>query len=208
MYLFTRRARLASADALEWAVTIAGTAGTALGNPVELWGTTLSPAFGTVSWTSWWADLASLEAALAKLGVDADYNAQAARGAELIEGVVDDALYQVVSGEVDPAAANQYVNGVEAVCAAGNLARAMTAGIEIAQKAESISGQPTLFVRAMTGSYGSVGWLTGFADLAAFEVAQDKLAADPGWVTFLDSTDGCFAEDPSATRSTLYAKYA
>ena len=208
MYLFSRRARLGSLEAIEWAVTIAGKAREASGNSVELWATTLSPGFGTVSWTSWWADLASLEAGLAKIQVDAGYNELAAQGGGFIDGVVDDSLFQTLAGDVDPEAANQYVNGVQAACAGGNLARAMTSGIEIAQRAEAITGLPTLFVRSMTGPYGGVGWLTGYPDLAGFESAMDKMAADPGWLTLLDSTNGCFVEDANLTQSTLYTKLA
>jgi len=214
MYLFSRRARLATLDAFEWAVNITGAAGAALGSPVELWGNTLSPAFGTVSWTSWWPDLTSLEAGLAKLGADGAYNELAAQGSDLIEGVVDDTLYSTVSG--GPAAPGepgadggpQYVNGVTAVCAGGNLARAMTAGVEIATRAEAITGVPTMFVRQMTGAYSGVAWLTGFPDLGAYESSMDKLASDPGWLTLLDSTDGCFVEDAALTQSTVYGKLA
>ena len=214
MYLFSRRARLATLEGFEWAVKITGAAGTAIGSPVELWGNTLSPAFGTVSWTSWWADLASLEAGLANLGADATYNELAAQGSGLIDGVVDDTLFATISGGPQTAAeaaadtGAQYVNGVTSACASGNLARSMTAGVEIATKAEAITGVPTMFVRQMTGTYSGVAWLTGFPDLAAYEASMDKLATDPGWLTLLDSTDGCFVDDATITQSTLYGKLA
>ena len=48
----------------------------------------------------------------------------------------------------------QYVGGAVAVAAAGNIERAMAAGVEIAQKSEAITGLPTMFGRSVTGPYG------------------------------------------------------
>jgi hypothetical protein len=210
MYLFSRRAHLSSGAGFEWATTILGRVNEVTGSGAQLWANAFSPGFGTVSWTSWWADLASLEVAMAKLQTDAKFTALAADGGSFIDGIVDDALLQTISGEPDPSAANQarYVAGVQAVCAAGNIARAMTVGAELAQKAEAISGVRTLFVRALTGPYGSVGWLSAYPDLAAFETAQDKLAVDPGWLTTVDDTEGCFVEDAAVTQQTIYMKLA
>jgi len=210
MYLFSRRAHLSGAAGLEWATNTLGRVNEVTGSGAQLWANAFSPGFGTVSWTSWWADLASLEAAMAKLQGDAKFTALAAEGASFIDGIVDDGLLQTVSGEPDPSTANeaQYVAGVQAVCAGGNIARAMTVGVELAQKAEAISGVRTLFMRAITGPYGAVGWLSAYPDLAAFETAQDKLAVDPGWLTLVDSTEGCFVEDAAITQQTLYTKLA
>jgi hypothetical protein len=37
---------------------------------------------------------------------------------------------------------------------------------------------------------------------------EGKLAAVPGWFTYLDSIQRCFAEDPSVTATTLYRRPA
>ncbi|HML01010.1 MAG TPA: hypothetical protein VK428_12535 [Acidimicrobiales bacterium] len=180
------------------------------GNDVRLWAHAFSPGFGTVSWTSWWADLVSLESGLDKLQGDAKFMALAEEGRSFIDGPIDDGLLQIVSGEIDPSAANevQYVAGAQAVCAAGNIGRAMTVGIELAQKGEAITGVRTLFVRALTGTYGTVGWLTGYRDLAEFETAQDKLAVDPSFIAAVDDTKGVFVEDPVVTQQVIYRKLA
>ncbi len=206
MYLFTRQGRLATAEGLDWAVRIAGAAATACGNTVDCWANTLSPGFGTVTWTTWWPDLTAMEAGLNALNGDAAYTGLAAEGATLIDGVIDDILYQTVSGEPDPSDTNRLVSGVRAICAGGHLVQAMTVGVEIAQKAEAITGQPTMFARNMTGPYSGVAWLTGFTDLGAYQTAMDKMSADPTWLALLDSTEGCFLEDMDATQNTLYAK--
>jgi hypothetical protein len=210
MYLFSRRAHLNSMAGMEWATTILGRVNEVNGGRTQLWANAYSPGFGTVSWTSWLPDLASLEADMTALQGDAKFLALAAEGQTFIDGTIDDALLQTVSGEPDPSTAdqNKLVSGVQAVCAAGNIARAMTVGTEITQRAEAISGVRTLFVRGLTGPYGAVGWLSAYPDLAAFETAQDKLAVDPGWLTLIDSTKGCFVEDAAITQQTLYSRLA
>ena len=208
MYLFSRQARLLGADGATWAAEIAGAAGAACGNPVQVWTPMLSPGFGTANWTSWWPDLASLEKGMAAIGADARYVELAAEGRQHLEGAVDDALFQPIHGAPDPDAGNGWVSSVSAVCAAGNLARAMTAGVEIAQRAEAATGRSTMFVRALTGPYGGVGWLTGYEDLAGFEAGSQAMAADEGWLSLLDSTQGCFVEDPVATQAVLWQHVA
>jgi len=210
MYLASRRTRVTSAAGLEWATTIQAHVKEATGNDLQLWGNIHSAGFGTISWTWWWADLTSLEQAFDKLQVDPKYNELAAAGADLIEGDIDDALYQTISGDPDPGDVGtvQYVASVRAVAAAGNLVRSVTAGLEIAEKATAIGGHNTLFLRSLTGPYGEIGWLTGYPDLAAVGAAQDKLAADPEWLTFLDTTGTAFVEDPSVTVATLFRKLA
>jgi hypothetical protein len=207
MYLMSRRARINSGAGVEWATTILGRVKEVTGNDVGLWANAYSPGFGTVTWTSWWADLGSMEAAFAKLQADTRYNALGAAGASLIDGAVDDGLFQTVSGDPsDDPATVQYVASVQAVCAAGGIVRAMTAGVEIAEKVTAIGGANTIFVRSLTGPYGQIGWLTRYGSLAEVGDAQDKLAADGGWLNYLDGTKGCFVEDPSVTVTTLYQK--
>ena len=210
MYLLSRRAQLNSAASVEWATTILGRVKEVTGNDVRLWTHVFSPGLGTVSWTSWWADLPSLEAAMGTLQGDSKFTALAAEGWTHIDGTVDDSLLQLVSGEFDPSARDdfQYVAVAQAVCAAGNVARAMTVGIELAQKGEAITGLRTLFVRALTGTYGAVGWLTGYRDMAEFETAQDKMAVDPSFVAAVDGTKGAFVEDAAVTQQVLHMKLA
>jgi hypothetical protein len=100
----------------------------------------------------------------------------------------------------------QYVGGAVAVCAAGNIERAMTVGVEIAEKSQAITGLPTLFGRSVTGPYGAVGWLTGYENITQMETAESALASDPGWLKLLDSTKGCFVEDASITQATNYRR--
>ncbi len=206
MYLLVRRARLSGSGGFEWATTIGHRVAEVIGQEVQTWATTLSPGFSTVSWTSRWDDLGAMEKGFGKLSGDSEYLALVDKGRSLITGGVDDGLSQFVYEGAGDVGAVKYVGSVVSVCAPGQIVTAMTNGVAIAQKAESIAGRPTSFLSGVTGVYGGVGWITGYEDLAAFEQAQSKLAADPSWLPFIDSVSGCFHSDAGATQSTLHMK--
>ena len=94
------------------------------------------------------------------------------------------------------------------VLAAGNYEKGIGVGIEIAKMAEKITSQPTTFASALTGPYGSVGFMTGYENIAAFEAAQNALAGDAKWIKLVDSTQGSFVEDAAITQQTLHRRIA
>jgi hypothetical protein len=209
MYLFTRRTRLARGDGaagVAWALSVTEKVKEVTGHEVQLWSTVYSLGFGTISWTAWFEDLASLEAVGDKLNADPGMAKLGNAGNEFTDGSLDDGLLQPIYG--DPAAGGdaQYVGGAVAVCAAGNIERAMGLGVEIAQKSEAITGLPTLFVRSVTGPYGGVGWLTGYENITAMEKAEDAISADPSFLKLIDSTKGCFVEDATTTQASIYRR--
>lgn len=209
MYLFTRRTRLAGGNGMagvEWAASIGAKVREITGQEIQLWSTVWSPGYGTISWTSWFADLASLEAVGDKLAVDPSYLELANAGAKFTEGGLDDSVLQLIHGEPDPSRPIQYVAGTVVVAAAGNIERSMTAAMEIVQKGEAVTGHSTMLVRPLTGPYGSLGFLTGYENIADLEAAGDAMAADPGWLKMLDATEGCFVEDAAITQTTFYRK--
>ena len=211
MYLFTRRTRLAGGNAAEgvaWAASVAMQVKEVTGQEIRLWSTVYSQGFGTISWTGWFADLTSLEAIGDKLQANAGMQKLVTEGTKFTDGNLDDALLQTIAGEPDASGPAKYVTGAEAVIAAGNTERAMGVGAEIAQKAESITGLATMFASSLTGPFGGVRWLTGYPDLASMEKAQNALAGDPSWLKLIDSTKGCFVEDPAVSQTTIYRRLA
>jgi hypothetical protein len=206
MYLFTRRTRLNSGAGVEWALEIGAKAAAVGGLDVQLWGKQFGDEFGTVTWSMWAPDLAALEAFGDTIAADASYQALAEKGRDHTEGGVHDALMKPLVGEPDPEAESHYVSGVSAVCAGGQIEKAMGLGAQIAEKASSITGHDTMFLQAMTGPYAAVGWLTGYPDISSMEKAQDALAGDTGWLHLVDSTGGAFAEDPSVTIQTVHRR--
>ena len=208
MYLFSRRARIAPGKtraAMTWATGITEKVNQITALNVSLYAQTYSPEVGTLAWSTFVPDLATLEAATDKLLVDEGYTSMLDEGAEYSTGGADDALIQVVYGEPDPNRPIEYVSTVEAVCANGSVTRGIELGVEIAQRVEKAIGLPVLFGSATTGSYGAVGWFTGYADIGELERAQQALAADTKFGEFVDkSVRGVYAEDALQTRQLVY----
>jgi hypothetical protein len=212
MYLFSRRGRIDGGhtnESLAWATGITEKVNEITGLGVGLWMQVFSPEFGSVSWSTFLPDLATLETAGDKLAADAGYVAMTDEGAKYISGGLDDSLLQIIHGEPDPDRSVEYVSGVRAVCSTGNIANGMAVGVEIAQKAEVVTGLPTLFAADTTGPYGGVGWLTGYENIAALEGAQQALNADPSFVALVDGkAAGVYVEDPSITQQIIYRHIA
>lgn len=209
MYLFTRRTRLVGGNGgagLEWAGATTAKVNEITGQNVQLWATMYSPSVGTITWTAWFDDLTALETLGDKLQAEPSFVALSDKGEKFTDGTLDDAVYQPIHGEPDPASTAQYVGAVLGVLADGNYARGLAAGVEIAQAAEKITGLSTMFTSGLTGNYGSVGFITGYETIAAVEKAQAKLAGDAGWIKLVDSVKGCFVE--GATINSIHRRVA
>jgi hypothetical protein len=158
-------------------------------------------------WSVFVPDLGTLERNFDRLQTDEAMIDLADRGAQFTVGGLDDSLAQVLHGEPDPARPIQYVAAVQAVCASRNLARGLAVGVEIAQMAEKITNTPTLFASMATGPYGGVAWFTGFESVQALEAQQQALAADSGWIDFLDREAGtAYAENQELTTTRIYRR--
>lgn len=209
MFLFSRSTRIADNDGLTWAVGMTEHAKRVTGLDIELWGQVWSPEFGRIAWTTFVPDLETLAAAGDKMQTDAAMTAEAAKGAPLITGGMDDALFSIVHGELDPSAPQaEYVTTVSAVCASGGLTKGMTTGVELAQRAEKITGTPTMFVANMTGVYGGVGWITGFANAGALEASQEQMAADADWAKQVDKAGSAYAAEAGVTTQLIHRRFA
>jgi len=212
MYLFSRRVRIGGGQtraAMEWALGQTEKVNRITGLQVSLYTQVYSPEVGSIGWSTFVPDLATLEAAGDKLNVDDDFVSGTDKGAALIDGGAEDTLAQVISGAPDPTRQIEYVTAVHTVCATGNLARGMELGVEIAQRAEKITGTPTLFLADVTGIYGGVGWVSGHENIQALEAAQQKLASDASWAKYLDKeVKGTYADEPGHTTQLIYRRLA
>lgn len=212
MYLFSRRVRIGPGhqrDAMEWALEQTEKVNTITGLPVSLYMQVYSPDVGAIGWTTFVPDFATLEAADDKLNADDAFISAVEKGAALTVGGADDTLAQVIHGEPDPNRSIEYVTVVRAVSATGNVARGLEVGVELAQRAEKITGTPTLFLADVTGTYGGVSWATAHENVQALEMAQQALANDPSWVQHVDrETAGVYADEPSLTTQIIYRRLA
>jgi len=211
MYLFSRRARLAPGNtrkAIEHVIGISEKVNQITGIGVSLYTQVFSPEVGTVAWTAFVPDLATLEVANDKLGADDGFASMIDSGAQyLLTGMLDDGLLQLVHGAPDPQQHIEYATTVQAVAAPGKYTRAIEVGVEIAQRAERATGTPTLFATSMTGVYGGVSWVTAFADVKAMEAGEAALAADASFAKFLDKeASEVYAAEPALTQQRIYRR--
>jgi hypothetical protein len=206
MYLFVRQARLTGLGSPAWAVKIGAAAAKATGSDVTVWARTMSPEFGTVVWTSFWEDLTTREAAFQGLVSDSDYISLVEEGQKFLTTGVVDTLHEIVYPGANPGTDAKYVTSVRSACKNGNVIRGIATGVEIAQKAEAVSGHSTAFTANATGQWGGVGWITGYDSITAFETAQKKLNSDMEWLQFVDGATNCYSEEASVTQSVLYVR--
>lgn len=208
MYLYSRRARINSFDGVAWATDTAAAFQSASGIESQVWGAVYSAGFGTIAWTSWYEDLVALEASTDALMGDAAYMAKSAEGANWMApgSPVDDELMELVAGAPDPEANPLYVSAVRATRAGGHMVEGIGLGVEIAQRADAATGASTLFLRNVTGPYSGVAWFTGSADAAAMQAQQAALAADTGFLDFVDRSEGVYLDDVDPTQSVLWRR--
>ncbi len=187
MYLYVRRNRLTDlGTGLEWVETARARSELLFGTPVSSWGNVYSAEAGLVSFTSWWTELSGLEEAVSALRDDEEYRRIIRDGRAFVDGHTDDALLRLTYGEPLPAPP-RYVHIIKAKSAGGHLDSAIAGGIDLAQKSEEIIGKPTQFVRYLTGSFGSVAWLTGYDSMADFQAAVEKLLTGSSpWLYYRD----------------------
>jgi len=212
MYLFNRQIRFGpgkTREQMEWALEQTERVNQIVDLQVSLYMEMYSPQVGAVGWSTFVPDLAALEAAGDKLTADDSFVAATDKGGAMTVGGATDSLAQVIYGEPDPSRQIEYVTVVRAVCATGNVARGMEAGVELAQRAEKIMSTPSLFLADVTGNYGGVAWASGYENVQAMEAAQQALAGDESWAKFVDkATAGVYADEPSLTTQTIYRRLA
>lgn len=210
MYLFTRTGRLRpgnTRDSMAWAVGITEKVNQITSLDVGLWTPVFSPGVGTLVWSTFVESLSELEDAQAKLMVDDGFVAEVDRGTQFTnaEGL-DDAVAQILHGDIDPNSNPTYAAVVQSALANGSFAKGIEAGIEIARMATEIGGIPTAFALSTTGMYGGVVWLSGAPSLAELERSEQAVNADPDFVSYVDKMSPTYL--PNVTTQTIYQRIA
>lgn len=212
MYLYSRRVTMAtnSPKAQEWVARITEKAGQVTGWQLNLFTRVLSSDVGTMMWSVMLPDLVSVEAGGDKLAVDNGFiELQQQAPQYTIQGTLHDTLSTVVypTELVDDGRQITYGASVESTLASGHLGDGMALGVEIAERAQKITGIPTMFLVDNTGTYGAVRWLTGYADIQELERAEQTLNSNADFATFIDTrAANAFASEPSATVQAIYRR--
>lgn len=210
MYLFARSGLLAngkSREAAMWVGSVTEKVNQITDLNVTVWRNVFSREINRITWVAAVEELAQLEAADDKLQADDAFVALVDRGAAFTLGAPDDTLGQFVVQSGDPSTPIEYATTVTALVSPGKFARGIELGIEIAQRAEKISGQPTSFLTSVTGDYSAIEWVTGYDNVQALQASGEKLAQDASFAQFLDKeVAGVYESGLSVTQQTCYRK--
>ena len=210
MYLFARSGLLAtgkSREAALWVGSVTEKVNQITDLNVTVWRNVFSREINRITWVAAVEELAQLEAADDKLSADDAFVALVDSGAALTVGAPDDTLGQFVVQSGDPNAPMEYATTVTALVSPGKFVRGFELGVEIAQRAEQITGQPTSFLTNVTGDYSAIEWVTGYENVQTMQAAGEKLAQDAGFAEFLDKeVAGVYESGLSVTEQTCYRK--
>ena len=216
MYRFSRQLELSGSkltSAMTWAVEMTEHVKNVTGLPVNLLTEVLSPGVGTLVWSVMAADLSAFEAAMDKLAVDGRYNELSETGYQyVLPGTLKDMLRTIVHPSEPPAPGTpmpdfEYVSCVYSSVAAGQFARAIPIGIQIAQRATELTGSLTVFELDSTGNYGGVAWLSISPNITAMQESEERINQDPVFIELIDKEAAtAFNSGPGATTSRILRK--
>ena len=209
MYLFTRQGRLTAGSMLqgmEWVGEMTAKVNQVTSLNVGVWSPVMSPGLGTLSFGCQAESLGDLEDADAKLTADPIYLDLVQRGAQVTTGEWDDQVAQFIHNPgADPAATHVAV--VKATVANGKFRRGVEVGVEIAEKATSISGVPTAFLLGTTGQYGGCAWISAATSIREIERSEQAINSDPAFLELVDTGAAeCYL--PGSGTQTIWRKIA
>ena len=190
MYVFSRSTVVQGGnqrEAMLWVASVTEKVNQITDLNVAVWQNVFSREVGRVAWVAFVEDLSQLETADAKLAADDAFVAEVDRGATFTNSTLDDQLGQVIHGSADPERNVTYATTVSALMAPGKFNRGIELGIEIAERSEQITGEPTMLVSAVTGDYSAIQWITAYDDVKGLQTAGEKLNANPSFVHFVDN---------------------
>jgi hypothetical protein len=210
MYLFARTGLLANGKTREaalWVASITEKVNQITDLNVTVWRNVFSSEVARITWVAAIEELSQLEAADDKLAADDAFVALLDSGATHTVGGVDDRLGQFVHLSGDPERPIEYAATVSALIAPGKFGRGVELGVDIAQRAEKITGTSTSFLTSVTGDYAGIQWLTAYDNIQAMQAANEKLQQDASFLELLDKeTVGVYESGLSVTQQTIYRK--
>jgi hypothetical protein len=195
MYLYSTSARSGVADpvkVMEWALSMTEKINQISEVRTSLWTSAMSPAMGTMAWTSVVSDLAIIEDTEAKLAADPGYADLLGQATALLStDPADQTLMQLVHADPDAAGVDaRYALTTRATLAPGSMVAGIELGVELAQKAKKITGRPTSFAVSVTGDYGAVMWVSMAETIQQLQASIEALNSDTDFAKAIDNKAG------------------
>ena len=207
MFLYSREVTLSSPLALPSAKAISEHLSNVRGRELAVYAPAYSSNWGRIAFTSWWEDLASLDAALLAASEDSKYMELSLGMAPYVTGI-NDRLFNVAfttSTETSRPMGN-IVWSVDGISVTAKVVEAMGAGAEICTAWKSATGVDATFGKGVTGHFGAIGWLSAYDSMSEFEAAQAASSTNEGWIKAVTKSQDFFRQDIGAGISTIYRK--
>ena len=210
MLLFAREIRLNGSrfrEAIAHSVALADYVTQTNGVPVEVWAPVYSPAADTLSYTAVLPDLTALETAMDKLMVDEHYHEMVEQAQQfVIPGTLNDGLLNIVYPSEPPTEdrPDTYARVIQSTAVVSRITEAVELGVELAARAQEVTGTPVLFGISETGPFIGVEWIYLHANAAEAEQANVQVGTDAKVMELIGRTPNLFIAGGS-TR-TLYRK--
>jgi hypothetical protein len=211
MYLYSRTVQLTGdpRQSIPMAIGMAEFVNKKSDLQVSLWRTVLGAPVGTVGYSAFVQSHAHLDATVSSLLADPDYLERVAEAQPYIAAPPQDQLVEILHNagrEYRRAEVGWIANLVSAQVANARFGAAMKWSIEIADLVAEITGNPTIFGRSVAGPFGTVGWITAVADMAAVDLANEALNKDPRYLAKLDEMSDLFL--PGSGQTSLLRRIA
>jgi hypothetical protein len=205
MYLYStsvRSGEASPAKVMEWALSITQKINQISAVPASLWTSAMSPAMGTLAWTSVVSDLSVIEETETKLAADPGYMALVDQAIGLLStDGGNQALMQLVHGDPDGASIDaHYASTTRAVLAQGSMGAGIELGVDLAQRVKKITGRPTSFAVSVTGDYGAVMWVSLAETIQQLQAANEALNSNADFTKAVDK-EASKAFLPGATQT-------
>lgn len=186
---------------MEWAAGMAASASAKMGIEVALWNAGFGAPAGAMAFTARVGGIADLMAKAGPLAGDAEYQAQLAKGADIVAGPAQDSLATPLHGDLgDPPPVGSFAIVTNAVINNGKWTEAVVWGTEIAQHATAVSGMPVGLMMQEYSTFGQLTWIGIGADAAAVDASGEALMADADYIGKLGASADLFVPG-SANRS-------
>lgn len=180
MYVFSRCRTIDPArggDALAGATELSRKVESLTDLKMTTWLQQYGPTGPAIRWTTRLEHLEDFEKAFERLTPSDDYHDAVAEVDEMFIGPVLDDLFEVVAG-TPPPTATPIAATVQATAANGHIRAAMHWGADLAERFSRSLDVPTLFVRGLYGSYGTIAWASYYDDINQLEGTHAKMATD------------------------------
>ncbi|HEY5171667.1 MAG TPA: hypothetical protein VIK54_08060 [Acidimicrobiia bacterium] len=204
MYLYSTSVRPGVASpvkVMEWALSMTAKINQISSVSTSLWTSAMSPAMGTMAWTSVVSDLAVIEDTETKLAADPGYMALVEQATGLLStDAADQMLMQLVHADPDAAGIDaHYASTARATLAPGSTVAGIELGVEMAQKAKKVTGRPTSFAVGVTGDYGAVMWVSLAETIQQLQAGFEALNSDTDFAKMVDKAGKAYLPGTTQT---------